>query len=182
MPVGKEKTNHLPVWLENAAESWHRYRAKQRFLADPNNLEAGFGFLKTALWSDRYMPQELPAWKKWVDGFIVNYKLQNEETRQKVQERLKQELSARQHAVMVEMLWQFSEGTDRNRWLNNLLLSFWRHDSQEGDRRNEFLFYLVNSGVIPTEVKEPILVEAGRNIGPRRNESVSTLKPPVVNS
>lgn len=182
MPSGKETTNHLPVWLEKAVESWHRHRAKQRFLADPNDLEAGFGFLKTALWSDRYMPQELPAWKLWVDGFIVNYKLQSEETRQKIQERLKQELSARQHAIMVEMLWEFSEGTDRNRWLNNLLQELWHYNSQDENRRNEFLFYVAASEVIPKEVREPILIEVGRNIQSLPQRGVSTVKPPVVNS
>lgn len=184
MPVGKETTNHLPVWLETAVENWNRYRAKQRFLAEPNDLDAGFAFLKTALWSDRYMPQELPAWKLWVDGFIVNYKLQNEGPRQEIQERIKQELPARNHAILVEMLWEFSEGTDRNRWLNNLLQELWHYNSQDEDRCNEFLFYVVHSEVIPEAVREPILVEAGRSIQPPPppQHGVSTVKLLVVNS
>ncbi|MEK7119575.1 MAG: hypothetical protein AAB457_03970 [Patescibacteria group bacterium] len=159
MPGGKETKNQVPVWLENAVESWNRYRAKQRFLADPNDVDAGFAFLKTTLWSDRYMPQELPVWKLWVDGFIVNYKLQNEETRQKIRERIKQELPARNHALLVEMLWEFSEGTDRNRWLHTLLQELWHYNSQDEDRRKEFLFSVVHLEGIPKEVREPIRME-----------------------
>lgn len=175
MPGGKETTKHLPVWLENAAQSWNRYRAKQRFLADRNDLEAGLDFVKTAVLSDRYMPKELPDWKLWVENFILNYKLQNDQTREQIQERLKQEFSGRCHAVMVEMLWKFGEGTDRDRWLNNLLQSLWHYDRQDFGRRKEFLFYLTNSTVIPRKVKEPILLEAGRNIKP----PVSSLVSPV---
>ena len=91
--------------------------------------------------------------------FLVNYKFQNEETRQKIRERIKQELPARNHALLVEMLWEFSEGTDRNRWLHTLLQELWHYNSQDEDRRKEFLFSVVHLEGIPKEVREPIRME-----------------------
>lgn len=154
--IRTESVHGIPAIAQDIAYGLRNIRARQLLLTRPGDIGISIEFLKTSSPAHRYEPREKKYWEKLADSFLVSYKLQKDVVREQIQQKL-YSLSSYQQAVLVEVLWEYSQGTDRNWWLVDLITKFWQHNKTNEAKAKNFGFFLSHSGVIPRNVRERIL-------------------------
>ncbi len=153
---GAEQVSNRSPFADGMFSGLRHRLARNSLMQGTRDIGVTIEFLRTANVADRYKPKERECWKKLADTFLVVYKLQNDAVREKIQRRL-HSLSSYQHFVLAEVLWEYSQDTDRAWWLADLITKLWQHDREDQASARDFRFFLTHSEIIPKHIKDSVL-------------------------
>lgn len=151
MVVARERMKGFFPIIDSALGYFKFQRARHLLESGYGDLDICIDFIANADLINRYNPKHKKDWMNWVDSFVALYKLEKV-PREKVQEGIVNAISPFTQVVMIEMLWEFGEGTDRQYWLKDLLRALWQHPRTEDKDRHELMTHLHFSN-LPREIK-----------------------------
>lgn len=145
------------------AEVWNLQRAishsidRQILKKFPGDIHLCFNFVESSMLADRYLESEKPYWELIQAAFYSAYKLGTDAERQGIVDDINLQLTARQQFVLVEVLWEGGDGSNRPGWLHHMMHEFWEFNASNEDALKEFSFYLRTSTIIPEDEKEKFI-------------------------